>query len=251
MSKPTQLLEYSQKSEPCLIKVQLFEGPLDFLLHLIKKNEIDINDIPVAAITEQYIDYLELMKEMNLEIAGGYLVIAADLSLIKSKMLLPKPIIEENEIDPRSDLVKRLIQYQIYKDAASDLVNRHILGRDVFKREADESDPLMEEVEIGRVDLWGLIEAFRDFYKRRSYVWAEGIVYEAEHIKIEDKMQEVLEELGRRQILSLKEFLMECSSKLDLVITFLSLLELIRMQTIHIVQQLPDSSILVRYLGES
>ncbi|MCA9687739.1 MAG: segregation/condensation protein A, partial [Myxococcales bacterium] len=108
-----------QTREPCLVRVQLFEGPLDLLLHLIKKNEVDIYDIPIAVITEQYIEYLEFMKDIDLQVVGEYLVIAAELSLIKSRMLLPKPVIEEDETDPRAELVKRLIEYQKYKDAAS------------------------------------------------------------------------------------------------------------------------------------
>ncbi|MGB2693364.1 MAG: segregation/condensation protein A, partial [Thermodesulfobacteriota bacterium] len=120
--------EQFQNPEPCLVKVQLFEGPLDLLLHLIKKNDLDIYDIPIAKITEQYIEYLEFMKVLNLQFAGEYLVIAAELSLIKSKMLLPKPVIEEEEEDPRAELVRRLIEYQVYKDAAADLVGRDVLG---------------------------------------------------------------------------------------------------------------------------
>ena len=166
--------EQFQNTEPCLVKVQLFEGPLDLLLHLIKKNDLDIYDIPIAKITEQYIEYLEFMKVLNLQFAGEYLVIAAELSLIKSKMLLPKPVIEEEEEDPRAELIRRLIEYQVYKDAATDLVGRDVLGRDVFKREyIDNSYEQDEEVELIPVDLWSLIEAFRDFYQRRSYLWAE------------------------------------------------------------------------------
>jgi len=156
-----------QNPEPCLVKVQLFEGPLDLLLHLIKKNEVDIYDIPIAKITEQYIEYLEFMKVLNLQYAGEYLVIAAELSLIKSKMLLPKPVIEEEEENPRDELVRRLIEYQVYKDASIDLLGKDILGRDVFKREYIETSlEYDEEVELVPVDLWALIEAFREFYQR-------------------------------------------------------------------------------------
>ena len=191
-----------ENPEPCLVKVQLFEGPLDLLLHLIKKNEVDIYDIPIARITEQYIEYLEFMKVLNLQFAGEYLVIAAELSLIKSKMLLPKPVVEEEEgEDPRAELVRRLLEYQVYKDAGTDLIGRDILGRDVFKRDNIDLVEYDEEVELIPVDLWSLIEAFREFYKRRSYLWAEEIAFEAETISIEDKIEQVIYRLqSKRQI---------------------------------------------------
>jgi len=244
--------EESQNPEPCLVKVQLFEGPLDLLLHLIKKNEVDIYDIPIAKITEQYIEYLELMKVLNLQFAGEYLVIAAELSLVKSKMLLPKPVIEEEEEDPRAELVRRLIEYQIYKDAATDLMGKDVLGRDVFKREYIETSfEHDEEVELVPVDLWALIEAFREFYQRRSYLWAEEIIYEGEAVTIDDKIVYVLELLNSKPQLKFEELFDDCSSRLDLVITFLALLELARTENVDVVQDSPDSPILITYSGEN
>lgn len=251
MTELNQQNEQLQNPEPCLVKVQLFEGPLDLLLHLIKKNEVDIYDIPIAKITEQYIEYLEFMKVLNLQFAGEYLVIAAELSLIKSKMLLPKPVIEEEEEDPRAELVRRLIEYQVYKDAAGDLVARDVLGRDVFKREyVDNSFDQPEEVELIPVDLWSLIEAFRDFYKRRSYLWAEEISYEAESMSIEDKIEQVIMRLKSRPQMKFDELFDECSSRFDLVLTFLALLELARSENVEVVQDSPESSILITYSGE-
>jgi segregation and condensation protein A len=244
--------EGMQNSEPCLVKVQLFEGPLDLLLHLIKKNEVDIYDIPIAKITEQYIEYLELMKVLNLQFAGEYLVIAAELSLVKSKMLLPKPVIEEEEEDPRAELVRRLIEYQIYKDAANDLMGKDVLGRDVFKREYIETSfEHDEEVELVPVDLWALIEAFREFYQRRSYLWAEEITFEAESITVDDKIEYVLERLKTKRQLKFEDLFDDCSSILDFVITFLALLELARTENVDVVQDSPDSPILIAYSGES
>jgi segregation and condensation protein A len=241
-----------QNPEPCLVKVQLFEGPLDLLLHLIKKNEVDIYDIPIAKITEQYIEYLEFMEVLNLQFAGEYLVIAAELSLIKSKMLLPKPVIEEEEEDPRAELVRRLIEYQVYKDAAGDLVARDVLGRDVFKREyVDNSFEKTEEVELVPVDLWSLIEAFRDFYKRRSYLWAEEISFESESMSIEDKIDQVIVRLKSRPQIKFDELFDDCSSRFDLVLTFLALLELARTENVEVIQESPESSILITYSGET
>ena len=253
MTELSQEHEELQNPEPCLVKVQLFEGPLDLLLHLIKKNEVDIYDIPIAAITEQYIEYLEFMKVLNLQFAGEYLVIAAELSLIKSKMLLPKPVIEDDEEeDPRAELVRRLIEYQVYKDAATDLSGRDVLGRDVFKRDyIDTIFEESEEVELVPVDLWALIEAFREFYKRRSYLWAEEIAFEAESISIEDKIEQVMEKLRERAQIKFEELFDDCSSKFDLVITFLALLELSRTDDVEVLQESPNSPIFINYSGEA
>lgn len=252
MNENTHEAEALQPHEPCLVKTQMFEGPLDLLLHLIKKNEVDIYDIPIAVITEQYIEYLELMKELNLQVVGEYLVIAAELSLIKSRMLLPKPVVEEDEADPRAELVRRLIEYQRYRDAVSELLEREILGRDVFKREYDISIyDTEEEVELVPVDLWSLIETFRDFYRRRSYLWAEQIVYEVESVTIEEKIEQALERLKVKAMISFEEFLEGCSSKFDLIVTFLALLELARMENVRVVQESPGSPILISYSGES
>jgi segregation and condensation protein A len=252
MNETTHEAEALSPHEPCLIKTRLFEGPLDLLLHLIKKNEVDIYDIPIAVITEQYIEYLELMKELDLQVVGEYLVIAAELSLIKSRMLLPKPVIEEEEADPRAELVRRLIEYQRYRDAANELLGREILGRDVFKREFDMSMYETEaEVELVPVDLWSLIETFRDFYRKRSHLWAEQIVYEVESVTIEDKIAHVLEKLKVKAIIKFEEFLEECASKFDLVVTFLALLELARMENVRVVQEAPGSPILISYAGDT
>ncbi len=251
MNENTHEAEALQPHEPCLVKTHLFEGPLDLLLHLIKKNEVDIYDIPIAVITEQYIEYLELMKELDLQVVGEYLVIAAELSLIKSRMLLPKPVIEEDETDPRAELVRRLIDYQRYRDAANELIGREILGRDVFKREFDMSVyETEEEIELVPVDLWSLIETFRDFYRKRSHLWADQIVYEVESVTIEDKIAEVLGKLRVKAVITFEEFLEECASKLELIVTFLALLELARMENILVVQEAHGSPILISYSGE-
>ncbi len=241
-----------EPKEPCVIKINLFEGPLDLLLHLIKKNEMDIYDIKVAAITDQYIEYLELMKELNLEVAGDYLVIAAELSLLKSKMLLPKPVIEEDEEDPRAELVRRLLEYQIYQDAASDLFKGEVLGRDVFKREpGTEELSIEEEVELVPVNLWSLIEAFREFYDRKKELWAEDLAFITEEVTIEEKLELVLDKIRTLGEIGLERLFSECESKFDLILTFLSLLELVRMDSIHIVRETPDSQIILVYAGEN
>ena len=120
------------------VRLDLFEGPLDLLLHLIKRNEVDVTDIPVATITEQYLAYLDLMRDLNLDVAGEYLVMAATLMLIKSRMLLPSPEPRTSEeADPRADLVRQLLEYQRYREAAAALGERPLLRRDVFTREPE------------------------------------------------------------------------------------------------------------------
>jgi segregation and condensation protein A len=167
MNENTHEAEALQPHEPCLVKTHLFEGPLDLLLHLIKKNEVDIYDIPIAVITEQYIEYLDLMKELDLQVVGEYLVIAAELSLIKSRMLLPKPVIEEDETDPRAELVRRLIDYQRYRDAANELIGREILGGRIQRNSICPCTNRGRD-QLVPVDLWSLIETFRDFYRKRA-----------------------------------------------------------------------------------
>lgn len=252
MNKPIEGAGPTGPEEPCVIKISLFEGPLDLLLHLIKKNEMDIYDIKVAAITDQYIEYLELMKELNLEVAADYLVMAAELSLMKSKMLLPKPVIEEDEEDPRAELVRRLLEYQVYKDAAGELMDGDVLGRDVFKREPDSEDTgIEEEVELVPVNLWSLIEAFREFYERKKELWAEDLAFTPEEISIDEKLEQVIGKIRSLGQIGFDRLFSECESKFDVVITFLSLLELTRMDSILLVRETPESEITIVYAGDN
>src|SRR5215468_5241088 len=151
------------------VRLDLFEGPLDLLLHLIKTNEVDVKDIPVAAITEQYLAHLDLMRELNLDIASEYLVMAATLTLIKSRLLLPTPDAEEDEeADPRADLVRQLMEYQRYREAAAALAERPFLRRDVFAREAS-ADGVPPDPNAGlavRVTLYELMQALRGVLAR-------------------------------------------------------------------------------------
>lgn len=243
--------------EPCLVKLEVFEGPLDLLLHLIKKNEVSIYDIPVSVITEQYIEYLELMKELNLEIAGEYLVMAAELGLIKSKMLLPRQEIEE-EVDecgdPREELVRRLIEYKRYKDAACELFARDILGRDVFSRDGlDEDNEKDKSSRPLRVDLWSLVEAFKDLCERRGvYTLRENecIRFEEELVSVEEKIDEIIGVLRGRKRLFFEELFEGVVSKVQLILTFLALLEVVRTGFVVAFQSLPYGPIELRYLGE-
>jgi segregation and condensation protein A len=221
-----------------------FEGPLDLLLHLIQKNELDIFNIPIAIITEQYLEYLQLMKVLNLDIAGEYLLMASTLLHIKSKMLLPKSLNgeEEEEEDPRAELVRKLLEYQKYKQAAVELEKRPLLDRDVFIRlVAGEPEPEPEEERI-EVNLFELLEAFRKVLERVKPETFHQVVLE--HISVEDKIQEILRLLEREnRSMAFHRLFPEQASRRVVVITLLAILELVKMRRIRIFQLAPFETI--------
>jgi segregation and condensation protein A len=237
--------------ETCLVKVQAFEGPLDLLLHLIKKHEINIYDIPVALITQQYLEYLNMMKELNLEIVGDYLIIAAELGHIKSKMLLPKPEDDDEieEDDPRSDLVRRLIEYQRYQEAAEQFSRLEALERDVFTR-SYEDDTADDANQLLTVDLWSLIDSLREVFKRRNLSISEGIQFDIETVTLDERIEEVTSILISRKEMRFEDLFRKNASRLDLIITFLAILELIRARTINAYQEYPFGPIKLAYAGE-
>jgi len=240
-----------ETTDTCLVKLEAFEGPLDLLLHLIKKHEIDIYDIHVALITEQYLEYLEMMKELNLEIVGDYLIIAAELGHIKSKMLLPKPPEEdEDEDDPRADLVRRLIEYQRYKEAAEKFSNLEALDRDVFIRVSQEELQEGNDKQMLKVDLWSLVDSFKEICKRRNLDLSDGIQFDIETITLDEKVKQIQSVIGSKKAMKFEDLFVESSTKFDIVITFLSILELIRTHTISAHQDFPFAPIKLIYLGE-
>jgi segregation and condensation protein A len=218
-------------------RLEGFEGPLDLLLHLIQKNELDIFNIPIALITEQYLEYLQLMKVLNLDMAGEYLLMASTLLHIKSKMLLPKSSEEEEEEeeDPRAELVRRLLEYQKYKQAAVELEKRPLLDRDVFIRlVAAGSEPEPEEEKI-EVNLFELLEAFRKVLERVKPEAFHQVILE--HLSVEDKIQEILTLLGREnRSMAFHRLFPEQASRRVVVITLLAILELVKMKRIRIFQ---------------
>ncbi|GFO57227.1 segregation and condensation protein A [Geomonas sp. Red276] len=220
------------------VQIEQFEGPLDLLLHLIKKNEVDIYNIPIAAITRQYLEYMELLKELNLDIAGEFLVMAATLLQIKSRMLLPvERDDEEAEVeDPRAELVRRLLEYQRYREAGSDLVARDLLGRDVFARKfaSPELAEMAPEEEPADVELFELIEAFRKVLSRVSVDTFHNVG--ADGISIADRISEVLSLLHEKRTLRFEELFHDGMTRDLLVVTFLSMLELCKLKLIRITQ---------------
>ncbi len=239
-----------ENTDTCLVKLEAFEGPLDLLLYLIKKHEIDIYDIHIALITEQYLQYLELMKELNLEIVGDYLIIAAELGHIKSKMLLPQPPEEdEEEEDPRADMVRRLIEYQRYKDAAEKFSNLEALDRDVFIRVSQDERQEDNESQMLKVDLWSLIDSLKAICTRRNFGWSDGIQFDIETMTLDDRVKQVRSLISLRKTMKFEDLFVESATRFDIVISFLSILELIRTHTIAAYQDFPFAPIKLIYLG--
>lgn len=221
------------------IKLDIFEGPLDLLLYLIKKNEIDIYNIPVALITQQYLDYLNIIKSLNLDLAGEYLVMASTLIHIKSRLLLPvpeEPTAEEMEEDPRAELVRQLLEYQAFKEAAQELAHRPLLERDVFKSSVPEEKKKTgtEEDELVEASIFELIEALHQVISRLDK--KELLEIDLEKLSLTDIINDVMERLTREKNLTFEELLGERKDRRRIVYTFLALLELIKLKMIKAYQ---------------
>lgn len=227
------------------VELEIFEGPLDLLLHLIKKNEVSITDIPIAAITEQYLATLEMMQSLNLDVAGEYLVMAATLMHIKSRMLLPAGADEEDDEedqDPRADLVRQLLEYQRFKEAAEELEKREILKRDVFAR-APEPPEEAETLGIEEVSLFDLISAVRKVLER----FPEGRVHEVtlERISVREKMNALLDHLHREGKVLFQSLFEGAASRIEVVVTFLAMLELVKIRAVRVSQEERAGPILI------
>jgi len=217
------------------VKLEVFEGPLDLLLYLIKKNEIDIYDIPIATITEQYMEYMELMRMLDLNIAGEFLVIAATLIHIKSKMLLPpdeKELLPEEEEDPREELVRRLVEYKKFKEVAGILQDLEGQRKKMFTRD------IPFEVSPGEVffeaSLFDLITAFTRVLKDVPREMFQEII--KDEFTVEQKVHDLLHMLVRTPVMSLFSLFKNSKNKIEIIATFLAVLELIRLKEIIVVQ---------------
>ncbi len=219
------------------VQMEIFEGPLDLLLHLIKKNEVSITDIPIAEITEQYLSTLELMQSLNLDLAGEFLVMASTLIHIKSLTLLPEeegnPDEEEGE-DPRDELVRRLLDYQRFKEAAEELEGFDILRRDVFVRHP-ETPPEDESVGFAGVSLFDLVTALRQVLERFPEEEFHEVVLEK--ISVREKMSQLLNDLHQKGKIIFQSLFDNATSRMEIVITFLATLELVRIRAIKISQE--------------
>jgi segregation and condensation protein A len=225
------------------VKLDIFEGPLDLLVHLIRKNEMDIYDIPIAVITAQYLEYLDLMKELNINIAGNFLVMAATLIHIKSRMLLPRPPEDEEEEDPRLELTRPLLEYLKLKEAAERLGQRPLLYRDVFTRDFLAKEMEGKEEGMLRVGLFELIAAVRKMLLERKESAFTDLP--SPLIPIENKMEEILTKLKQLGKILLEELLPGHITREEIIVAFLALLELARQHKIIIYQEIQGGNILI------
>lgn len=225
----------------CAVKLSAFEGPLDLLLHLIRLEEVDIANIPIARIAEQYLEYLGLLRDLHLDVAAEYLVMAATLAWIKSRMLLPVEGGDEEAEgpDPRAELVARLLEYQRFKEAAGELDVRPILGRDVFEARPPEPEAVPLADEPVDVSLVQLLEALRRVLQRAA---AAGVVHEVEieTLTVRQAMIDVMDALAGAESLEFFDLVERCAgrspTRTRIVTSFLAMLELTRLSAVRIYQ---------------
>jgi len=234
---------FSNPNNSLEIKIPLFEGPLDLLLHLIRKKEVPIEEVRLSELTASYLEYLENLQSINLDLAGEFLEIAAMLILIKSRTLLPKVHLEEDEMeeeDPEEILRRRLLEYQYYKNAAFELGSLDILGRDIFQRpenvklisDTEEKNPEYEDISVA-----ALMEAFERVMKRLPKI--NRYLIEVETIGVEERVEELIECFTKKPICLFQELFEKDKPKSWFILTFISILEMMRLRllTVHQISQ--------------
>jgi segregation and condensation protein A len=225
------------------VKLEIFEGPMDLLLHLIRKNEVDIFDIPIATITEQYLQYLEMLKALNINVAGDFFLMASTLIHIKSKMLLPEFEEEEEGEDPRIEIMGPLLEYLRLKEIASELSERELLYRDTFlhhlpkedKAQLQAGEPLLE------VNLFQLIDAFKSIVEQR--LPDTVLDFKVQKWSLKDKTTFIIDRLRRSGSLHFEDLFEQDRNISEFVVTFLALLELVHLGLIRLFQRAPDKDI--------
>lgn len=244
----SQAEDFEQTELPYQVRIENFEGPLDLLLHLIKKNEINIYDIPVAMIARQYLKYLEAMEELNLNVAGDFLVMAATLLQIKSKMLLPvdeTAADDEEGPDPREELVRRLLEYKGFKEAARQLDDQEKVWREIFWREQTLSveAAVEEDLSLENVSLFDLVDALKGVLERNP--GSRLIEIAPDNLTVRERMNLILEILEGKDSVSFAALFEGASHRLVVVVTFLALLELMRLRVARVFQAETFGPILV------
>ncbi len=233
-----------EDKESYKIKLEIFEGPLDLLLHLIRKNEVDIFDIPISLITDQYLEYLDMMKMLNINVAGDFLVMASTLVHIKSRMLLPEESTREGEEDdPRDEITRPLLEYLQFKEVADELSSREMLDRDVFRRYVVDdytSDFKDDDVQLD-VNLFQLMDAFKRILEKR--IPDAQISFRADNFSIQDKIALILDELKEKGSIFFKDLFNESRTLAEFVVTFLAVLEIVHMGLIRVYQPSIDREI--------
>jgi segregation and condensation protein A len=232
---------FESQLESIKIKLQAFEGPLDLLVHLIKKNQMNVYDIQISVITKQYLEYLDLMQELNLDVASEFLVMAATLIHIKSKMLLPRPETAagdpSDEEDPRDALVRRLLEHQHFKAAAEMLHDKELLrsaqwGRPDSRIEEIAGEDYEPEIEV---DLFSLLSAFKLVLERARE--RPPVPLPPEELSIETRIEQLLEQLSETEACGFEDLFGAAATRSDMIVTFLAMLEMIRLKLIRVFQQ--------------
>ena len=222
--------------------LDIFEGPLDLLLHLIKEQKMDIYDIPILEITRQYLSYLDVITDLNLETAGEYLIIAAELAKIKSKTLLPAPDTEVDELtgageDPRAELMRRLLEYQRYKEAAFELRQKEYDQQQLFTRSGDVVLDKSEGELMIEANVFDLLTAFQKVLKEKSF--KSNYEIKITTLSVSDRIGDILELLNASESVTFDSLFTTLNTKQEVIVTFLAILELMRMQLIRSQQARP------------
>jgi segregation and condensation protein A len=225
---------------------EIFEGPMDLLIHLIRKNDLDIYDIPIALITDQYLQYLDLMKAMNIDYAGDFLLMASTLTQIKSRMLLPTHDDEEEE-DPMQEITRPLLEYLQMKSAADQLIERNLLGEKTFVRNPSRNEFLTSsDDEFIKIGLFELIDAFQKILERIPD--GHRVELTADEISVKEKISQIVEALEAKSSITFLELFSDSPSKHEVIITFLAILEMVKLTLIRIVQNLNTGIIRILYI---
>jgi segregation and condensation protein A len=222
------------------VKLEIFEGPLDLLLYLIKRDEIDIYDISIERITSQYLEYIQAFKELNIDIAGEFVVMAANLIYLKSRSLLPvdqqPPEEDSDEDDPRWDLIRQLIEYKKFKEAGAQLQLRELEQERIFARDSAPASPADGPLRLGEVGIFQLINAFQNVVKRVEARQDVGEIF-SERFSVSDKIDMILRRLANGTPLHFSDLFGEITSRVEIVVTFLALLELVRLKQVRAIQK--------------
>jgi segregation and condensation protein A len=238
MSEPEQL-DFESILGDYPVRLEMFEGPLDLLLHLIKTNEVNIYDIPIALVTQQYLEYLDLMQELNLDVAGEFLVMAATLIHIKSRMLLPRPdpTQEDPDEDPREALMRQLLEHQRFKAAAELLHEREIQRSAQWGRPDGRVAEVVGEAPEPEIeaDLFSLMAAFRQVLERARQ--RPRVVLPPEQISIETRIEQLNARLSETEACGFEDLFADVQTRAGMIVTFLALLEMIRLKLVRVFQQ--------------
>ena len=226
---------------------EIFEGPMDLMIHLIRKNDLDIYDIPIALITDQYLQYLELMQAMNIDYAGDFLLMASTLTQIKSRMLLPTHDGEEEDEDPLQEITRPLLEYLRMKSAADQLIERNLLGENTFVRNPNRDEFLTSpDDEFIKIGLFELIDAFQKILERIPD--GHRVELTADEISVKDKISQIVEILEAKASITFLELFSDNPDKHEVIITFLAILEMVKLTLIRIIQNVKTGILRIIYL---